>query len=186
MKTTRQIPMIILAFILSALLLLSESEERCGSGSQERYSRKRCPQRHICAVTCFRDVRHRLELVIELGHDRLLSVYRNSHVRRKDIRLVRFVRHLGDNVLADPETFDFDLSVLIGHILLRERVAGDVGSCDSKGESGKHAVLRSLFDPDAAGLSQIDKAVSGLILNDNSNAILLDGEAVGFLIEIEK
>ena len=78
-----------------------------------------------------------------------------------------------------------DLTLLIGHKVLAEGIAGDIRALHTEGKALQHAVIRSLFNANASGLCLVDKALSGLIFHDDGFTIFLNGETVGLLIKEE-
>ena len=122
---------------------------------------------------------------MELGNDRLSFVNGYGDICGKLILLVGFVGHLGDHIIADAQPLDVDLTLLIGHKVLAEGIAGDIRALHAEGKALQHAVIRSLFNADASGLCLVDKALSGLGFHDDRLAVFLNGEAVGLLIKNE-
>ena len=122
---------------------------------------------------------------MELGNDRLSFVNGYGDICGKRILLVGFVGHLGDHIIADAQPLDVDLTLLIGHKVLAESIAGDIRALHAEGKALQHAVIRSLFNTDASGLGLVDKALSGLVFYDDRLAVFLNGEAVGLLIKEE-
>lgn len=173
-------PMMTLALMLAYLLLFSEGKESrrtctdCGDTGQC------CPKRHIGGISGLGDIRNRLELVMELGNDRLSLVNGYGDICGKLILLVGFVGHLRDHIIADAQPLDVDLTLLIGHKVLAEGIAGDIRALHAEGKALQHAVIRSLFNADASGLCLVDKALSGLIFHDDGFTIFLNGEIGNF------
>ena len=77
-----------LAFMLAYLLLFAEGKEGRRTCADCRDARKRCPKRHIGGISGFGNIRNRLELVIELGNDRLSLVNGYGDICGKLILLV--------------------------------------------------------------------------------------------------
>ena len=73
-NTTRPMPMMTLALMLAYLLLFSEGKESRRTCTDCRDTGKCCPKRHIGGISGLGDIRNRLELVMELGNDRLSFV----------------------------------------------------------------------------------------------------------------
>ena len=178
-------PIMTLAFMLAYLLLFAEGKEGRCTCADCRDTGKCCPKRHIGGISGLGDIRNRLELVMELGNDRLSFVNGYGDICGKLILLVGFVGHLGDHIIADAQPLDVDLTLLIGHKVLAESIAGDIRALHTEGKALQHAVIRSLFNADASGLCLVGKALSGLIFHDDGFTIFLNGETVGLLIKEE-
>ena len=78
-KTTRQMPIIILAFMTVFLLFLSEGEERHYASSQQRESRDSSPQGDIRGISGLGNIgrrrdRHRLILIFNVRVSRDFNV----------------------------------------------------------------------------------------------------------------
>lgn len=166
-NTTRPMPMITLAFMLAYLLLFTEGKEGRRTCTDCRDTGKCCPKRHIGGISGLGDIRNRLELVMELGNDRLSFVNGYGDICGKLILFVGFVGHLRDHIIADAQPLDVDLTLLIGHKVLAEGIAGDIRALHAEGKALQHAVIRSLFNADASGLCLVDKALSSLIFHDD-------------------
>jgi hypothetical protein len=185
-NTTSPMPIIILALMFSVLLPLSECEERRDACTYERSSRKHRPQRHVCAVAGFRNIRSLGDqLIMEFRDNCFLRVNRDGHIIGEHICLCRIVRYLRDHIVADTKSVNIDLSVFIGYIGPGEGVAGNIRALHFEGEALKLTVLGGLLDSETAGLCLIDKALAGRVFNNNRCAVFLDGEGVGFLVKIE-
>ena len=111
---------------------------------------------------------------MELGNDRLSFVNGYGDICGKLILFVGFVGHLGDHIIADAQPLDVDLTLLIGHKVLAEGIAGDIRALHAEGKALQHAVIRSLFNANASGLCLVDKALSGLIFHDDGFTIFLN------------
>lgn len=178
-------PIMTLALMLAYLLLFAEGKEGRRTCTDCRDTGKCCPKRHIGGISGLGYIRNRLELVMELGNDRLSLVNGYGDICGKLILLVGFVGHLRDHIIADAQALNVDLTLFIGHKVLAESIAGDIRALHAEGEALQHAVIRSLFNADASGLCLVDKALSGLIFHDDGFTIFLNGETVGLLIKEE-
>ena len=67
-------PMMTLALMLAYLLLFSEGKESHRTCTDCRDTGKCCPKRHLGGISGLGDIRNRIELVMELGHDRTYLV----------------------------------------------------------------------------------------------------------------
>ena len=115
------------------------------------------------------------KLIVELRHYDFVSVDGYSDIVRQDISLVGFVTNFGDYIVADTETVNVNFTVSVSHKFFGVMITADVSAFYLKGEAFNHAIFRSLFDSNAAGLRIIDKADPGLIFNGIHLAIILDG-----------
>ena len=176
-NTTRPMPTMVLTLML-ALLLLSEWEERRSPGAQQRSACQCCPQRQIGAVASLGNIRNRLQLVVEFGHHGLALMDGDGHIRRQNIGLVGLVGDLRNHIVADAQTVNFDLPVLIGHIVLGESVAGDVSAAHPEGKALQPVVLRGFLNAEAAGLRCVHEALSGLVFYDDGSTVFCDGESI--------
>lgn len=184
MNATRQIPIITLAFMLAALLFLSEGEESCNTCTDKRDTCESCPKRHIRRIAGLRNIGYGLELIVELCDNGFALMDSNRNIRRKFVLLICLIADFGNHIIADAKTGNMNLTILVSNIFLAECVSGDIGTFNAEGKSFKHTILRGLFDTNISDLCFVDKAVTSFIFNNYRLAVFFDEERVGSFIKI--